>query len=154
MTLISNLPDGGALRLNDILPGNRSGTTFKFSVNSVFKRSEIIVVDNIIGVDAASNNGSINLPYKSINYALTQITDADQTKPYTVNCNTGAYSEIDLHIKPWIFIQGNNSSLTVANQVIGDASWSSGGYSGISNFNNVDFQNGINLDFDVLASPF
>jgi hypothetical protein len=154
MTLISNLPDGGALRLNDILPGNRSGTTFKFSVNSVFKRSEIIVVDNIIGVDAASNNGSINLPYKSINYALTQITDADQTKPYTVNCNTGAYSETDLHIKPWIFIQGNNSSLTVANQVIGDASWSSGGYSGISNFNNVDFQNGINLDFDVLASPF
>ncbi|TXG86353.1 MAG: hypothetical protein E6R13_00705, partial [Spirochaetes bacterium] len=122
MTLISNLPDGGSLGLNDILPGNRAGITKKFSVNSVFKKSQIIYVDNIVGLDSANNNGSINLPYKSINYALTQITDAEQIRPYTINCNTGSYAETDLHLKPWIYIEGNNSFLTVTNQVIGDTS--------------------------------
>ncbi|TXG82861.1 MAG: hypothetical protein E6R13_04440 [Spirochaetes bacterium] len=154
MVKISDLPDGGGLKLNDILVGNRAGITNKFSVNSVFKKSQIIYVDNIVGLDSANNNGSINLPYKSINYALTQITDAEQIRPYTINCNTGSYAETDLHLKPWIYIEGNNSFLTVTNQVIGDTSWSGGGYSGISNFNNVDFQNGINLDFDALSSPF
>lgn len=154
MTLISNLPDGGALRLNDILPGNRSGVTNKFSVNSVFKKSQTIFVDNIIGLDATTNNGSINLPYKSISYALSQITDSDQTKPYTLNCNSGTYSETDLHLKPWVYIQGNGSSITVTNTVILDSSFSSGGFLGFKDFNNVDFQNGINLDFQSVNASF
>lgn len=154
MVKINDLPDGGGLRLNDVLVGDRSVQTFKFSVNSVFKRSQTIFVDNIVGADAITNNGSINLPYKSISYALSQITDSDQTKPYTLNCNSGVYSETNLQLKPWIYIQGNGSAITVTNTVTLDASFSSGGFLGFKNFNNVDFQNGINLDFQSVNSPF
>lgn len=117
-------------------------------------RSEIIYVSNLNGNDnSISFWGGVLTPYKTLSFAISQITDASSSKPYTISLETGVYSETDLNLKPNIYISGNNSQLTVSGAVTLDTGWSSGGSVLIRGFNGISFPASVTLDFDSVNSP-
>ena len=98
--------------------------------------------------DNATGTGTISAPYQTIEYALSQITDASQTKPYTIKITTGQYVENNLLLKPYINLDGGNSQLQVTGAISLDASYSAGGNCRISDFGELNAQ--ILLNFDAL----
>jgi len=92
-----------------------------------------VYVSSVDGVDAVGN-GSVNSPYKTIAYTLSQITTASSTNIFFLQCY-GIFSESSINLKPWIYINGNNSSLTISGTVGKDTSWGTNpGNVYISNF--------------------
>lgn len=105
-------------------------------------------VSSTNGVDAVGNGSSLK-PYATISYALSQITDASSSKLYFLNCY-GVFTETNLAIKQFIFLQGNNSNLTITNPITLDGGFSSGGILSIEGFGN--FNADISTDFSALSS--
>jgi len=147
--------DGATLRVI------RPGEFLEFEVDTNVAPSGVWLVTPKLYVSSAqtvyvaqdgsdsTGRGTVNEPYSTIEYALNQITDSSATKPYLVYINTGDYTETNLVLKPWIYINGNSSSLTVTGNVSLDATWSGGGQLVFENFNDSDFQNDFTLDFDA-----
>lgn len=106
-------------------------------------------VDERGGIDAPGN-GSVNQPFKSIDYAESQITTAAAGNPFLILCN-GHFVEANLNLKPYIGINGlGMSSLIVTGTVSIDASWSAtGGQLFFGNFINVQFLSTTLLDFSL-----
>lgn len=110
-----------------------------------------IYVDSVGGIDAPLR-GSAIAPYKTLSYALLQITD-NLTNTYLINAQ-GNFSETNWTIRPNINYNFNNGTLNVTNQVTLDPSFSAGGVVIIQNLFNSSFSNGFNLDFDGVGVPF
>lgn len=102
------------------------------------------------GIDDPAN-GSVLKPLQTISYALSLITDSSISKPYLINA-LGNFNESALNPKPYVFINGNDSIISVSNEINLDASWSAGGIGAIYNFSNVAFNNNMILDFTSLPS--
>ena len=129
-----NLGNGG---------GDLSGSLF-------FPGGKTVYVDINVGVDEPVGRGSVLVPYRTLAYALNNVTGTSLI-PVQIIANTGGYSETNLTLKPWVYIYGNASSITVTNPVTLDPSWSAGGNGLLKGFYNADFQGGTNLDFDAIA---
>ena len=97
-----------------------------------------------------TGNGTIAFPYQTIEFALNQITDASQTKPYTIKVVTGQYFETNLFLKPYVSLDGGNSQVQVSGSIALDSSYSVGGNLRIYDFGILDVISGIALDFDTL----
>jgi hypothetical protein len=110
--------------------------------NTIFANSEE-------GVDAVGRGSSLE-PYATISYALSQVTDHNILT--VLNC-TGNFTETDLSIPINCCINGDNSQLTVTNQVTADSSWTgASGATFINDFFNVNFQAG--MLFDISGTTF
>jgi hypothetical protein len=99
-----------------------------------------------------TGNGTIAFPYQTIEYALTQITDSSQAKPYTIKVVTGQYFETNLLLKPYVSLDGGNSQVQVSGSIALDSSYTAGGNLRIYDFGILDVISGIALDFDTLNS--
>ena len=99
-----------------------------------------------------TGNGTIAFPYQTIEFALTQITDASQTKPYTIKVVTGQYFETNLLLKPYVNLDGGNSQVQVSGSIALDSSYTAGGNLRIYDFGILDVISGMALDFDTLNS--
>ena len=97
-----------------------------------------------------TGNGTIAFPYQTIEFALTQITDASQTKPYTIKIVTGQYFETNLLLKPYVSLDGGNSQVQVSGSISLDSSYTAGGNLRIYDFGILDVISGMALDFDTL----
>lgn len=106
------------------------------------------------GTDATTS-GSVLQPYASLSYAFSQITDASSSKIYIIKMS-GVFAEATIALKPWIFVDGQNSSLSITNQVTIDPSFNaSGGTAIFMNFSDFTTTAGVNLDFSsALPSEF
>lgn len=100
-----------------------------------------------------TGNGTIAFPYQTIEFALNQITDASQTKPYTIKIVTGLYFETNLALKPYVNLDGGNSQVQVSGSISLDSSYSAGGNLRIYDFGVLDVISGIALDFETLNFP-
>jgi len=60
--------------------------------------------------------------------------------------------EVNIDLKPYVFINCNDSKLAVTNTIGLDASWQTGGQAALGNVANATFSGGVNLDFDALLS--
>lgn len=106
----------------------------------------LVYVSSTGGQDISGGGGQLN-PYATLEYALSQITDATSTKIYIINMS-GNFNETTISLKPWIMVDGQESIMTITNQVVLDASWISIGGTGIfQNFSNLNTMAGLNLDF-------
>ena len=101
----------------------------------------------------AENDGSILFPYKTLGYALSQITPSP-TSFFEINMAPAQYTETDLVLKQNVFINGNQSALTVTGTVSLDVEWVQGGYLYIQNFMNLSLPATVTLDFNLLEAPF
>jgi len=99
-----------------------------------------------------NGDGSIINPYQTLSFAMSQITDASPTNPYSINLLTGDFSDTDLTLKSNVFIFGNSSTLNITNQVTLDPDWSAGGSGGIFDLYDANFAGGMALDFDSLGA--
>ena len=63
-------------------------------------------------VDKAGNdstgNGTVAAPYLTISKALSVITSASFSTPYTISIGPGIFSETSLALKPWVCLSGSN----------------------------------------------
>lgn len=100
-----------------------------------------------------TGNGTIAFPYQTIEFALNQITDASQTKPYTIKITTGQYVENNLFLKPYVNLDGGNSKVQVSGSISLDSTYSAGGNLRIYDFGILDVISGMALNFDTLNSP-
>lgn len=117
---------------------------------------ENVYVDALNGQDILNlGQGSIFQPYSTLSFALAQITDASSSKPYKIIMNTGVYTDVNIALKPWIYIDLNGSSLTVSGSITLDASWAgnSGNFS-ITNGTNCSFPATVTLDFNAIGATF
>lgn len=94
-----------------------------------------------------TGNGSITNPWQTIAFALSQITTAASNNPFQINCLTGNYVETNLVFKPWVYINGLNSNLSIPGTITQHASFSSGGTVIFENFNQFICLSGMTLDF-------
>ena len=99
-------------------------------------------------------SGNITEPYATLSYALSQITDASSSKPYQIIMSTGVYTEINVNFKPWIYIEGGLSDLTVSGAITLDPTWSGGGGFSFQNFAQLAFPATVNFDFDAVNAGF
>ncbi len=140
--------------VGDVVPGDeivglRSGVNVRFNSPAILSDgSQIVYVSSVNGVDAVGNGGILN-PYATLEYAMSQITTATSTTPFAISLETGDYSEVNLLLKPWVYIEGNNSNLTITNSFALDTWNISGGNVYISNINNLVLSNNATLDFDA-----
>ena len=122
-------------KLGTLIPG-------AYSYNFVY-------VSSANGVDAVGN-GSPAKPYATIVYALSQITTASSSNIFFMQCY-GIFTPTTLNLKPWVFINGNNSQLTVTNPIGKDAAWST--TAGTVYFSNFQLNASITMDFTANTAP-
>lgn len=60
-----------------------------------------------------SGNGTIGSPFGSISHALSTITDASNTKYYTINVSNGTYNEGNIVMIPYVWLKGQEASNTI-----------------------------------------
>lgn len=154
---ISALPSGTP-EDNYLLPQSTgaAGQTQKITQLQFFDYVALKATNNVVyvnsanGVDAAAR-GTVLSPYATLSYALSQITTATISEPFLIEM-FGSFSETTLELKPNIYISGNNSYLTVTNQVVAHSSWNSvSGALFFKDFVNVDFQAGMLLDLSTAS---
>ena len=113
--------------------------------------------DNIVWVGMNGSdiigNGSFSNPYASISHAMISITTASSTNPFKIEIGDGVYTDVNLALKPWIFIDGNQCQYTVSGSVTLDPSWSMGGYLFLQNFFRLGWPATVTLDFNAISSP-
>lgn len=141
-------PPGALLAVNNLSDVQSINT----SVNNLFNNLAFttIYVSNF-GVDAPNRGNQLN-PYQTLSYALSQIIDNSSTKFYQIKLQPGVYTETNLVLKPWIYLNGSFSNLTVSGTVSLDAGWSGGGSSSIENFKSLSFPSSVTLDFSTFPS--
>lgn len=75
------------------------------------------VITNDIYVSNQGNdgtgNGTLDNPYQTISFAISQITTNSSTNYFKIICTQGIYTETSLIFKPYVFVDGRNSLLTV-----------------------------------------
>ncbi|HSY75398.1 MAG TPA: hypothetical protein VK890_01000, partial [Bacteroidia bacterium] len=108
-----------------------------------------VYVNSNGGVDAVGN-GSILKPYLTIEFALSQITTASSSNIYFMQCY-GIFTPVTLNLKPWVFINGNNSSLTSSNPIGKDVAWST--TAGTVYFSNFQLNANITMDLSANTAP-
>lgn len=139
------LPNVFTISTND---GDSGDLTLRDSFENVY-------IDALTGLDISNfGQGSIFQPYASLSFAIAHITDASSSKPYKIIMNTGNYTDTNVALKPWIFVDGNQSILNITGSVTLDASWSTGGYLFFNNFFNLSWPSTVTLDFNAVNSPF
>lgn len=107
------------------------------AINNVF------YVNSSNGIDAVGR-GSYLTPFASISYAISQISSHSTVT--LLQCY-GDFTETNLSLPVNCYIYGNNSTLTVTNQVTADSSWNSAsGAIFFKDFFNLNFQAGMLLD--------
>jgi len=115
--------------------------------------SVTVYVSSTGGVDAVGN-GSINFPYATPEYAYSQITDASSTKIYIMKM-AGNFMSTTISVKPWIFIDGQNSVWAITNPVVADATFvSGGGMAFIESFSSINTVAGVDIDLSASAAAF
>jgi hypothetical protein len=153
---------GAMLQLIEML-----GDTVRRRVDSTmyeWMRQISLIADNISGgtqaqtryVDKGGNDatgdGSFDNPFLTIQAAITSITDATVTKPYTVSVAAGVYTTSFL-LAPYIYVVGANQLACILNPVT--ANWITAAFAagtqdtGISNFT---LQSALTIDFSLVAS--
>jgi len=150
---LSNSPEGSLIYVTTFneLQMRKLGTWVSVVESTINSPVQNVYVSND-GNDL-TGNGTIAFPYQTIEYALTQITDSSQTKPYTIKIVTGQYFETNLLLKPYVSLDGGNSQVQVSGSIALDSSYSAGGNLRIYDFGILDVISGIALDFDTLNSP-
>lgn len=150
------------VRIADSLNANYTPTNYIPTDGSV--KGNLEGIDNALGAGFSSaqqfvyvaqdgadvvGGGTVGSPYATVAFAMSQITDAALTKPYTIYVATGAYNEANLTLKPFVYINYNNSVVNFTNPVLIDAGWVAGGQAIIENVGNGDFS--VNFDFNSFA---
>jgi hypothetical protein len=151
---LPSVPDGSTIfnvDVDNLQVTKNNGTTWENVVDSSTSSSPNEVYVSNTGNDTP-DAGTIGNPYETLSYALSQITDASSSNPYTVFLVTGIYSEPSLALKAWVNIDGQNSNLTITNPVSADPSFNGGSISRIYNFADLNFVGGANLDFTLSTS--
>lgn len=151
---LPSVPDGSTIfnvDVDNLQVTKNNGTTWENLVDSSTSSSPTEVYVSNTGNDTP-DAGTIGNPYETLTYALSQITDASSSKPYTIFMVTGVYNEPSLALKAWVNIDGQNSNLTITNPVSADPSFNGGSISRIYNFADLNFVGGANLDFTASTS--
>lgn len=154
---ISGLPAGNPADAY-LLPQSTgaSGATQKITQLQFFDYVALKATNNVVYVNSANGvdsvgRGTVLTPYATLSYALSQITTATISSPFLIEM-FGSFTETTLELKPNIYISGNNSYLTVTNQVVAHSSWNSAtGALFFKDFVNVDFQAGMLLDLSTAS---
>lgn len=104
----------------------------------------------------ATGDGSYTFPYLTINQALTSITDNSSSKRYKIDVGPGQYTEIQLALKPNIWIVGCGQPIggpcrVSTTAVTVDSSWNTtaGARGGVSN---IYFNGSTQLNADLTAT--
>jgi hypothetical protein len=150
---ISTLPSGNPADAIFLVQSTGSGgITQKISLLQLFNYiseksiSNILYVDSANGIDSLGRGSSL-APYASISYALSQITNHSFVT--LLQC-FGDFTETNLSFPINCYIYGNNSTLTVTNQVTADATWAAAsGWFILKDFVNLNFSAGMLLDISA-----
>ena len=151
---LPTVPDGSTIfnvDVDNLQVTKNNGATWENLVDSSTSSSPTEVYVSNTGNDNP-DAGTIGNPYETLTYALSQITDASSSKPYTIFLVTGVYNEPSLALRAWVNIDGQNSNLTITNPVTADPSFNGGSISRIYNFADLNFVSGANLDFTLSTS--
>lgn len=98
-----------------------------------------------------TGNGSINNPWETVNHANANLPE----EMCVLNFSPGVYSENDFSFKRNVIYDLNGAELSVVNTVTLDAGWNeNSGRLVFRNAYNLNFQSGINLDFNSAGSTF
>jgi hypothetical protein len=151
---LPTVPDGSTIfnvDVDNLQVTKNNGTTWENLVDSSTSSSPTEVYVSNTGNDNP-DGGTIGNPYETLSYALSQITDASASKPYTIFLVTGVFVEPSLALKAWVNIDGQNSVLSITNTVTADPSFNGGSISKIYNFADLNLAGGANLDFTASTS--
>jgi len=146
---LPSVPDGATIYnvdVDNLQVTKNNGATWENLVDSSTSSSPTEVYVSNTGNDTP-DAGTIGNPYETLSYALSQITDASASKPYTIFLVTGIFIEPSLALKAWVNIDGQNSALAITNTVTADPSFNGGSISRIYNFADLNLVGGANLDF-------
>lgn len=112
----------------------------------------LVFVNGINGKDAP-DNGSYNFPYKTVSYALTRITDATPSKPYTIVLTGNVNDSGTVHISPNINLSGHgkNISLICNSSITADPAWAAADDASTCSVDNLFLQPGVEVDFSFLT---
>jgi len=100
-----------------------------------------------------SGNGTVENPWQTIAYALTQIVTNSNTNIFRIVCTSGIYNETALALKPWVYLEGNGATLNTSGAITLDGSFLVvGGDIIISNFYNCDFVGNMTLDVEATVA--
>lgn len=119
---------------------------------SVIGGTENIVWIGTNGSDI-TGTGTFDKPYATLSHAITSITTASSTNPFSINFGTGKFTDVNVALKPWIYINGNNSTLSITGSLTLHSSWSGGGQTSIGGFKDLNLPATVTLDFDSLSPP-
>ena len=151
---LPSVPDGATIYnvdVDNLQVTKNNGATWENLVDSSTSSSPTEVYVSNTGNDTP-DAGTIGNPYETLSYALSQITDASASKPYTIFLVTGVFVEPSLALKAWVNIDGQNSVLSITNPVTADPSFNGGSISKIYNFADLNLFGGANLDFTASTS--
>ena len=95
-------------------------------------------------VDVYTEDGTVTKPFKTVQAAIDDVTDADSTKPYVVHINPGIYEE-DLVFKPWVSLCGYVKESTRIHTASGDhtGTFPTGGIMSLKNLHMGNATNGM-----------
>ena len=102
--------------------------------------------------DDVLGDGTVLKPYATLSHALASVTPSP-ANPYMINMATGLYSETNLVLKANVYIEGNQSTLSVSGSVTLDVDWSAGGFLYIQNFASLSLPASVSLDFTAVSAP-
>jgi hypothetical protein len=113
--------------------------------------------DNIVWIGTNGSDitgtGTFDKPYATLSHAMASITTASSTNPFKIEFGDGSYTDTNVALKPWIFVDGNQAILNITGSVTLHSSWSSGGEISFNNFNGLSLPATVTLDFNSLAPP-
>lgn len=135
---------GHLVGINNALAGSSMGVVTK----------SIYVANN--GSDS-TGNGKITAPYQTIAHAITQITTATPTNPFTILLLDGYYNEsVQILLKPNVSITGYYPGTVIHNTggdiILDSTTWTalSGGASNF--FTNVTVTGNVNFNYNVASN--
>lgn len=101
-----------------------------------------------------TGNGSVLLPYLTIQKAHDSITDATALKPYAVAVGPGIFAS-SFTFKPFVFVVGSGQTSTVINNPA--ANWLGSGFAGAgtldTGISNCNIGTALVVDFAAIVSP-
>ena len=152
---VANKTTDGTLSANSdtLYPSEKAVKTYADTkaTHIIPTTSQRVYVNYLVGNDG-TGDGSSDSPFKTVQHALTTITDANQNKPYSIVLGADRQIETgDVFLKPYTFIIGDVQRATYFRVNGGalkpDASWgSANGWTGMSN---LYFGGASYLNFDM-----
>jgi hypothetical protein len=111
--------------------GNTNLTSYIAGIDSKLAGSgtpiaQNVYINSVNGLDSITRDGSIDSPWASYNYALSQVgSSATSTNQILINI-IGQQSTSNFDIVPWVHVDGHNSgTITCSGSVINDLLWQS-----------------------------